>query len=58
VVFETSGVGKNTVGSTISDYKNTGLLKSPHKKKNRASKIKKNDDCKKMQFVVKSMIYG
>jgi len=47
IVSEISGVGKNTVGSTISEYKNTGLLKSPNKKKNRPSIIQKIDDFEK-----------
>ncbi|XP_025420829.1 uncharacterized protein LOC112690934 [Sipha flava] len=47
VVSQISGVGKNTVGSTISEYKNTGLLKSSNKKKNRTFIIQKIDDFEK-----------
>jgi hypothetical protein len=47
VVSQISGVGKNTVGSTISEYKNTGLLKSSNKKKNRTFIIQKIDGFEK-----------
>jgi len=46
-VCKTTGVGKNTVCQTISDYKNTGVLKSPNKNKNRATIIEKIDDLEK-----------
>ncbi|KAL4126790.1 hypothetical protein QTP88_010999 [Uroleucon formosanum] len=46
-VCKTSGIGRNTVSKTISDYKNVGVLKSPNKTKIRAKIIDKIDDFEK-----------
>ncbi|KAL4126162.1 hypothetical protein QTP88_010388 [Uroleucon formosanum] len=46
-VCKTTGIGRNTVSKTISDYKNEGVLKSPNKTKVRASVFEKTDDFEK-----------
>jgi len=42
-----TGVGRNTISKTISDYKNEGIFKSPNKTKYRISIIEKIDDFEK-----------
>lgn len=42
-----TGVGKNTVQSTISDYKNSGVVKAPNRKKARPTIVDKTDDAEK-----------
>lgn len=46
-ICKTTGVGRNTVSKTISDYKNDVMLKSPNKIKVRATVTNKIDDFEK-----------
>lgn len=46
-ICKITGIGKNTICKTISDYKNTGELKSPNKIKIRAKVSEKIDDFEK-----------
>lgn len=44
---KTTGVGRNTISKTISEYKNKNVLKSPNKTKIRASIFEKIDNFEK-----------
>lgn len=46
-ICKTTGIGRNTICKTISDYKSTGMLKSPNKTKIRAKVADKIDDFEK-----------
>jgi len=46
-VCKTTGIGRNIVSKTISDYKNVGVLKSSNKTKIRTKIIDKIDDFEK-----------